>query len=592
MRVSQTRMVRRTGGSKLEPAASGELAGGGSGELLLSGDGPNMHDPALRTRRRHSSLVYALARARRGTGSVADLLEALPDEAVVLDSDGVIVHTNGPWRELARVRGAEPAHTDRGARYLDVCGPHDDTQDTAEVRDMLAEVLAGRRARWAYEHACHSESERRWFLMRAEHLAPGGALVIHTNITARKLAELQAEELANHDPLTGALNRRGFALRLAAELARRRRHGTELSAVMLDCDDFKEINSRYGHLVGDLILVELARRFRESLRGDDVLARIGGDEMLVLLPDTPCARSRQVAERLRLAVSTRSFGTKHGQDLRVTCSAAVVCLPESAADLDDILLACRDGLARSKAAGKNRVSGDEPMEPPSRERLFSVRPRVVRQPIVDLHTGACVGYELLTRGQGELETPTELFRRAIELDALQRIDRACLHAGMARLADLAPELLVHVNVYPSTLLSLDVDDLADQIAALPGGRRLCVELCEQEIFGDPGGLRPKVQALRAAGISLAIDDVGFGRTSLENLIVLEPEIIKVDRRLVHGVAGDAGKARQLSRMVRMGLALQAKVLVEGVECAADATMCMALGATLGQGYLWGRPESF
>lgn len=545
------------------------------------------------SRRRHSSLVSALVRARRGQNTVAAFLEALPDQAAVLDADGVIVHTNQPWRDFARDNGGDMERVDRGATYLSACEPTEHTPELAELRDMLQAVLTGQRARFSYEYPCHSPTERRWFLMRAGHLTPGGALVTHTNITARKLAELHADELANHDPLTGTLNRRGFSRRLHLELARRRRQGGALCAVLLDCDDFKDVNSRFGHAVGDVILVELARRFCDVLRPDDAVARIGGDEMVVLLPDTNSAEARRVGERLRLAVATSPFATKHGVHLQVTCSAAVVSLGQDAAGLDDILHACRDGLRHSKGSGKNRISSEEPSGPePALSRLLRVQPRVVRQPIVELRSGERVGYELLIRGDHELERPVDLFRMAIELDVLQRIDRSCLHASVQRLAALHDDLAVHINVYPSTLLTLDIDELVERVAQHSRRLRLCLELCEQEILGDPSCLRDKVRALRQAGISLAIDDVGFGRTSLENLIVLEPETIKVDRRLTHQVAGDPGKARQLSRMVRMAQALQAAVVVEGVEHAADAAMCLALGATLGQGYLWGRPEDF
>ncbi|MBK7540174.1 MAG: diguanylate cyclase [Myxococcales bacterium] len=315
------------------------------------------------SRRRHSSLVSALVRARRGQNTVAAFLEALPDQAAVLDADGVIVHANQPWRDSARDNGGDMERVDRGATYLSACEPTEHTPELAELRDMLQAVLTGQRARFSYEYPCHSPTERRWFLMRAGHLTPGGALVTHTNITARKLAELHADELANHDPLTGTLNRRGFSRRLHLELARRRRQGGALCAVLLDCDDFKDVNSRFGHAVGDVILVELARRFCDVLRPDDAVARIGGDEMVVLLPDTNSAEARRVGERLRLAVATSPFATKHGVHLQVTCSAAVVSLGQDAAGA--VTISCMPVATDSATARAPARTGSPARSPPA-----------------------------------------------------------------------------------------------------------------------------------------------------------------------------------------------------------------------------------
>jgi diguanylate cyclase (GGDEF)-like protein len=543
-------------------------------------------------RRRQTSLIRAILDGRRAKESGEALLEAFPDQAALLDGAGAIIRTNQAWKAFALENGGELARLDAGAAYLEACRSVEDDPEVAELGELLHEVISGARARLSYEYPCHSATERRWFLMRAGHLPPGGALVIHTNITQRKLAELHAEQLANHDPLTRALNRRGFTRRLQEEVARTRRHRSPLSAILIDCDDFKHVNSRFGHAVGDVVLIEIARRLCESLRPEDVMARIGGDEFVVLLPHSNVAEARLVADRLRLAITTKSFVTNDSIALTMSCSAAVAGLDEMTNGIDDILRACAAGLTAVKATGKNRTSA--PLEADDAEvaRLLNVQLRIVRQPIVDLGTATRVGYEFLTRGTDGLESPVDLFRKAIELDMLQRVDLLCLHAALARARCLPPDVPVHINLYPSTLLSLDIDGFAELIGDPELCRRICIELCEQEIVGDPIYLRDKATALRSFGLSLAIDDVGFGRTSLENLILLEPEVIKIDRRLIFDVALDPGKARQLARVVRMSAALQAQVVVEGVESAADATVCRDLGVAMGQGYLWGRPEAF
>jgi diguanylate cyclase (GGDEF)-like protein len=521
-----------------------------------------------------------------------NVLEALPDQAALIDGNGVIVRTNQAWKDFAEKNGGSPDSVDTGSRYLDVCVPTEESPDLLDVQVMLSDVIRGDSLRFAYEYPCHSPTQKRWFLMRAGHLEPSGALVTHTDITNRKLAELENEALANHDPLTKTLNRRGLASCLQQELARSRRRGDPLAVMLIDCDDFKSVNSRYGHAAGDIVLVELTRRFCEALRPEDVLARIGGDELVVLLPETKRAEASIVAERLRLASMSLPFLVAGDAEVHLTCSISVAQADEHVAGLDDILKLCNDGLSASKQHGKNRVSneykastgsGSDPAE------LAAVVIKAARQPIVDLATGKRVGYEFLARGSGAYERPVDLFRRALETQVLQRVDLACLNASIVQLSKIATSEIAHINIYPSTLLSIDDDYLLRRIPDRALRERVCLELCEQEIIGDPMHLRDKVQALRKLGFTLAIDDVGFGRTCLENLVLLEPETIKIDRRFVDGVAGDPSKARQLERILRIAATLGAIVVVEGVETKQDADACLALGAALAQGYLWGRP---
>jgi diguanylate cyclase (GGDEF)-like protein len=478
------------------------------------------------------------------------------------------------------------------SRYLDAFGPPTNPADEAaraELAAALDNVIAGALPHFTLERACGGEAAPRWLLVRAGHLAPAGALVTHLDITQRKLAELRAEEAANRDPLTGTLNRRGLTARLTAELSRARRHGGQLAAVLFDCDDFKRVNSRFGHAVGDAVLIEVARRFADQLRPEDVLARIGGDEFLALLPDANVAEARRVADRLRTAILTHPFRSAAAV-VDLTCSAAVAALDDAVTGLDDILRVCAAGLQRSKAQGKNRTSGTVAEAARARARLLALAPIVVRQPIVELATGTRIGYELLVRGPAGLELPSELFRAALEAGVLTRVDLTCLDACLARAAAWPDRDAIHVNVFPSTLLALDVAAVAARAAVGARRSRVCLELCEQEIVGDPVYLRDRARALREAGFALAIDDVGFGRTSLEKLIVLEPELIKIDRRLVHHVASDAVKARQLARVVRLGHALDAIVVVDGLERMEDAQACRQLGVAFGQGSLWGEPE--
>lgn len=147
----------------------------------------------------------------------------------------------------------------------------------------------------------------------------------------------------------------------------------------------------------------------------------------------------------------------------------------------------------------------------------------------------------------------------------------------------------HVNLFPSTLIDTPTKRLL-QLFLPVEGRRFCVELSEQQFIGDPAYLREPVRELRAAGIEIAIDDVGFGRSSLEALVGLEPDVVKIDRKYVHGVARNGGRLRKLRRLAGVIGALGARAVAEGIERREDLEVVQGIGIEYGQGWLWGRPD--
>jgi EAL domain-containing protein (putative c-di-GMP-specific phosphodiesterase class I) len=201
----------------------------------------------------------------------------------------------------------------------------------------------------------------------------------------------------------------------------------------------------------------------------------------------------------------------------------------------------------------------------------------VKQPIISLTSGRPRGYEFLSRSTVPGYSPDKYLGETADLGCL----RNCLKAART----LAPGLRRHVNLHPSTLLSVPPDEI---VALFPAGA-YCVELNENLLEFDPRDLRPAADALRAAGILLAIDDVGFGRSSLEALIHLEPDILKVDKALITGASRDPQRLRALSRLLRLCSSLEAETVLEGIETAEDLSAVMDLGALYGQGYFWGKP---
>lgn len=405
------------------------------------------------------------------------------------------------------------------------------------------------------------------------------------------------EHLAHIDPLTELLNRRGLARALAEEAARARRDGSHVGAILIDGDDFKRVNDTFGHDGGDAVLQEIAERLRSTLRPSDRVGRLGGDEFLVLLPDTRHAEALEVAERLRVTIAGTPVALP-ADGVTATVSLAVVPLQGPDDTITDIMRRAHEALVMCKSAGKNTVVGNGTVEqitgarlPPVHELCDAEGFGVSRHPIVRLSDGEVVGHELLTRGPaGALESPRELFRHCQEVRILPDVDVACLRSCLDALSALPSPGRVHVNLFPHTLAALEARVLVDLLAPAASEHDVVIELSEEQFVGDMSMFASKVEALRAVGVDLAIDDVGFGRSSLEALVMLEPRVLKVCPGYVTGCAEDVARQRALERLVKIADASDSRLIAEGVESEADRDCVAALGVEEAQGYLWGAPS--
>jgi diguanylate cyclase (GGDEF)-like protein len=393
------------------------------------------------------------------------------------------------------------------------------------------------------------------------------------------------------DPLTGFLNRRGLQTKLLEEVARCRRYGANLTAVLIDCDEFKSINSRYGHAGGDAALMQISERIKKSTRETDVIARIGGDEFLVLLPETRLAEGVVVAEKVRQAVSETEVETAMGS-LYVSVSAGVAGIPLRTCSLGGILQLLEEALSHSKIAGRNRVVSAEQKELGvlTTDRLFEEGfLELFVQPVIDLSNSNVFGYECYCRGSiAGLESATQIFRFARESGVLTDLDIRCLGLTMKKVADLRPRHY-HCNVFPTTLLDSRSAELKKLMSEVPDAT-FCLELSEQEFVGEVHAIRDSLLDMRNRGVYLALKDTGFGGRTLEAILSLEPDLIRVSREFMGGFADAHIRRRTWSRLLNVARAIGARVVAEGIEVKEDAEMLEDLGVHYGQGYYFGKPE--
>ncbi len=422
------------------------------------------------------------------------------------------------------------------------------------------------------------------------------------SVTGRlRETNLRLEKMALLDPLTELYNRRGLQQSLKRENQILNREGGELLVLIFDIDDFKKINDSLGHPVGDILLKETAKKIRDSVRASDHVARIGGDEFILLLPKTHIHEGLQLAERLRFAVSNTGITVSEKETLHITASFGLTPVPAHVTSVDELLSVSDPFLRQSKNGGKNRISYPAPEEAEERARITESGHMMelmrqgrdffaLKQPILRLDDQTLVGYEFLSRLRNSgVHTPDEFFRIALENNMLTLVDHHCFRSCISAATGLPPALHRHINLFPATMIDLPIEELVEKLAANCPAKSYCLEISEQQILGEPSHLIGPVEEFKRYGISIAVDDVGFGNTCLESLILLEPDVVKLDKKYVRGIAQDPHVERSLRRTLKIAEDLNAEVIAEGIETQEDLDRLRELGVKYGQGFYLGRP---
>ncbi len=405
-----------------------------------------------------------------------------------------------------------------------------------------------------------------------------------TNSKLRRLSEI--------DYLTEALNRRGFEAILKRESERACHDGTQMSLTMMDLDNLKSLNEKLGHAAGDTVLKEIARRATRTLRSTDYLARVGGDEFIILFPSTDVKEAAMVTERVRSEISAAEIMP----GLISTVSCGVVQLPANSKSLEEILPLLRNALEKSKSSGKNRVTVGSAHSTSLAVRTFSSDELdyilanglyTVTDPIYSLQNQIVKGVELHIRGpEGALHAPVELLRVASEMNRLSQTDLVFAQTCTRDCESIADHLPVHLNLLPSTLECVPANRLIDILGKVMETRIICIELSVLRINTEPGYLIEPIKELKEQGIQIALDDVCYGRSSLEALIVLEPTFIKLDSHFISGLSRDIRKQNTVRRLLKMARVVNTEIIAEGIEFKDDLEALKSIGINLGQGYLF------
>jgi diguanylate cyclase (GGDEF)-like protein len=417
---------------------------------------------------------------------------------------------------------------------------------------------------------------------------------------SRTLEDL--EYYAVRDPLTGLYNRRHFNEVLETERDRAHRHGHEFTVLLLDVDDFKDINDTFGHPAGDRALQDLARTIRGRTRGDDVVARIGGDEFALILPETNGEGGRVLAETLRQTIREMVFPATGSQGFHLTVSAGLVAYPADAATFTELMVQVDEALYQAKERGKDEACIPPGHEPGSevrtrrlhaerfREALREHRIRPYYHALLDARTGEPTGFEVLARlvEPGGETLPAGQFIEAIERYGLSRdLDRSILEQSLRTVAEGPagpPRLFLNLSaqeIQHRGILGY-AEALCDRLGLPPSS--VVFELLEREAIEDLSGMRRFLDELRDKGFAFALDDFGSGYNSFHYLRELRFEYVKIDGAFVRNVLRSRVDYVLVENLIRLCQDLGMATIAEFVESEEVMAAVRAMGVDYLQGF--------
>jgi diguanylate cyclase (GGDEF)-like protein/PAS domain S-box-containing protein len=429
---------------------------------------------------------------------------------------------------------------------------------------------------------------------------------IFHDITELKRQQQALEHQAQHDALTGLPNRVLFNDRLEMALKRMKRRGKKVALLFLDLDNFKNVNDGFGHLAGDDLLVELAERLLTQLRIGDTLARQGGDEFLILLPDMDDIDDVSVIAQRLLTCLQQPF--RH-RDIEycITASIGVTIAPNDGAQAATLIKNADMAMYRAKKLGRDNFQYFTPELDAQAHRRISLESQLRKgieqgelelhyQPIVSSSTGRIHGAEALVRWRhdGTLVSPGEFIPLAEESGLILPLGEWVLRtaAGQAKQwQDAGHRLALSVNLSSRQFAGQDLVRLYQDILDATGleSGRLYFEITESMLMGEIDKAQRILDDLRQVGGKFYLDDFGTGYSSLSYLKRLPLDGLKIDRSFIRDLAADADSRAIAAAVVSLAQTLNLAIVAEGVETPEQLTILHAMRPMLIQGFLASRP---
>ena len=540
-----------------------------------------------------------------------DTLEAIPDLLFEVSADGEMLEVRAPpGAQMLRPVAEQVGHNIRELL----------PQPALLVwQSALEETLLHGHSR-GQQYSLVMGGETYWYELSISR--KGGAeaplpsvVAIARDISSRKQAEARINQLAFYDPLTGLCNRRLLMERMGRAQIGSDRNSRYCALIFIDLDHFKDLNDTQGHDVGDALLRQVASRLLAAIREGDTVARMGGDEFVVLLEalasdsDTAALQAGQIAEKILQSLS-EPYCLPSDDRYRASASLGVALFQDHNEKPEDVLRRADVAMYGAKAQGRNRVRFYDP----AMQEAVAERTRMERdlrlaletdgqlqdyyQPIVDAERRV-VGYELLLRWQHPqmgLVSPAEFIPLAEQSGLILPLGQWVFSQAAQTLALWAQhpstqDLTLSVNVSARQIQQADFVETVLQALGSAGApsNRLKLELTETLLQQNVEDCIAKMTALTQHGIRFALDDFGIGYSSLAYLKRLPLDQLKIDRSFVRDLLVDVNDAAIARMVLQLAQTLDMAVVAEGIESEGQMVALYEMGCRLFQGYLFGKP---
>jgi diguanylate cyclase (GGDEF)-like protein/PAS domain S-box-containing protein len=489
-------------------------------------------------------------------------------------------------------------------------------EDVVILLMQVGDFLRQRQDKFTAEYRVRCKDESwKWILTRGmvSHRSTEDRVVrmigTHTDLTERKQAEETIQRQAHYDALTQLPNRRLFRDRLEHTIRQSKRDHSPFALMLIDLDHFKEINDTMGHDAGDFLLVDAAQRILHCVRESDTVARMGGDEFVVILPDIedPSNIERIAQKIIGKLASPFLLGEEKAF---ISASVGITLYPADADNMEALLKNADQAMYVAKNMGRNRMSYFTPVLQENaqkrmrlindlRDALASDQFRVYYQPIVELATGEIHKAEALirwmhpTRG---MVNPSEFIPLAEETGMIVEIGDWVLHQAMHQVKRLQAShhkgFQISVNKSPVQIRSDNPLKAAEWLQELEmhglHASSLVVEITEGVLLDDDGNVRDRLLASRDAGIQVAIDDFGTGYSSLAYLRKFDIDYLKIDQTFINNLGEHPDDMALCEAIIVMAHKLGLKVIAEGVETEQQRQLLLAAGCNYAQGFLFSK----
>ena len=437
-----------------------------------------------------------------------------------------------------------------------------------------------------------------------------GTFGISRDVTAQITAEKALAHQALHDPLTGLPNRLALMDRLAQALVAMERHASCVAVLCIDVDNFKGINDFYGHDAGDLVLAEASRRLSALARRGDTVARLSGNEFVMLCRDLGSHAIPLIGDRITRSIAM-PFADR-GQDLSVTCSIGIAVTSDVTSEPARLIHDAEMATYEAKKAGRNRCqlyhpahharAGNNVLPSDMRRAIENSELFLVYQPLFALKELAPTGAEALVRWRhpsGTVMPPDDFIPLAEENGLIGKLDSFVLEEACRQFAGWAARdgwpaaFTMAVNVSGRELYDPGLPARVEEMIRRYGlsAPQLCLEITETALIAEVGDVQETLSALSAIGVRIALDDFGTGYSTLVHLQRLNADILKIDRSFVEQIIRSARDRKIVAAVTAMSHALGMTVIAEGIETHHQLAILADLGCDEGQGLLFGQPLS-